>query len=351
MSNRHCLTAHAIGDAIGKPFETQAPKSAEIMQWLQDPRYLGSDYEALGDEGKKPGRFTDDTQMCICAVRAMQDGGNLEDRCKTLYQAWHQGWPSRFAINGHDKWKREDVPVVAGLSGPTRGIGGTVDAAMRHHKNYAFAFKNLGDTANCYVGNGVAMRCTPFGVYFRNNLQALADAIEKDSYITHDHAESVAGALAVSATIAISLRDEATIETIDQVLALLRSEELHHTAVYAAVKGVRRQLLSQWSPLAGNRIEQLCEIGLSFGNTGYIVDTISSALYLGMCFDSPQTILSASIAMGGDTDTRAALTSAIYASRNGVEEYPTAWRIDIEHVDLLSIYDAWLTEHPFTENR
>nr|HEX4313649.1 ADP-ribosylglycohydrolase family protein [Kofleriaceae bacterium] len=53
-------------------------------------------------------------------------------------------------------------------------------------------------------GNGAAMRASPIGAYFRDDLERVRDEAVRSAEPTHAHADGVAGAVAVAVAVARS---------------------------------------------------------------------------------------------------------------------------------------------------
>ena len=174
------------------------------------------------------------------------------------------------------------------------------------------------------------MRVSPIGVYFHRDFDALCAAARGDAILTHDSAEAEAGSVAIALAVAhgVNCSDLNAYDTLSAVLAKLRSEKLQHTAVYAKIGHVRT--LSMF-PVAAETL-----VATAFDSGGNVADTVATALYFGTMPRSFKECITASIAMGGDTDTRTAIVGAIRAPRAGCE-YPDAWMAVEERETLLSL--------------
>src|SRR5208282_1704009 len=82
------------------------------------------------------------------------------------------------------------------VSGDCRGMGSTTSEALFHLK-LGSTWQESGVSREDAMGNGTAMRVSPIGLAYRNNLKLLMDAAEADAIITHNNSECVIGSQAV----------------------------------------------------------------------------------------------------------------------------------------------------------
>ena len=324
MTPRPIMVAHAVGDAAAKPFE-QEPGARNVPHPLKErwvrgelPFYLPGTYAGLGPRGKPAGAFTDDTQMAVALAASLIARGDYNPHVclQDYYLPWFQG---------------------AAFTGPPRGIGGTVRAALQRyldHPGYAPEGEPLGG-AGLYVGNGTAMRATPLGIYFREDLDVLFDAAAADARITHNHPEAVAGSCAVAAGVALhllhapgrcSLRDY-----YGRLLEELATRGHYHTAVYAKLAHV--------AATAG----LVCAPVNTLGNGGYVADTVATA-FAAHNRGSAWATLAAAVEFNGDTDTRAAIACALAAAAG--EPLPDTWYEGLEARAELQQLDKDLLREP-----
>lgn len=347
----HALVAFAIGDALGKPFETQEKKSQQLLEWSKNPIYLEGLYDGLGEGGKPAGRFTDDTQMALCLAEACRLSSEssgfhqmvagkgspvaVESLAKMMYLQWFSNWPKGCVVPG----------VVDG----PRGIGGTVKSSL---EGFIAEPSRIGGTkilqANSYVGNGGLMRCLPLGIFYRNSDKTLLEAVNLDTRNTHDSDEAVAASYAYTSIISHIIKN-GTKGCVSGAIAKLEEAGYDYTVVYEGLKHVRSLLRVLLQDNCLDDPKQMCEHAESIGNSGYVVETLCSSIYLGIKCIDPKTAVIASVMAGGDTDTRTALTSAIMGVRFDLNIFPANWISGLECCDVIADANKWLLEHPYED--
>jgi ADP-ribosyl-[dinitrogen reductase] hydrolase len=321
------ITALATGDALGKPFENVKGIDRERHAWCHNPdgTFLPvtddtrAEEYGLGEDGRKAGAWTDDTQMAVALAQSLIacNGYSAADAFER-YQAWYRG---------------------EGFGGRARGTGGTIRKALETGVPVSMR-------EGCqYVGNGTAMRVAPIGVWYRNNMNGLVAAARADARLTHDSPEAEAGSVAVAVAIAVGTRRaEHSIPfgaaVWREVLTVLEAQSskyagLKFTAVYAAIKHAHS--------LANLRSSAPVSMK-SFGDGGYVVDTVATAMLAGNRSDDFDECVCDAIEHGGDTDTRAAIAAAIRMAR-GDEAIPDRWR-NVEKRDELLAIDERLWRRP-----
>ena len=349
--HNHALVAFAIGDALGKPFETHQKKSPELIEWIKNPVYLESSYEGLGQEGKLAGRFTDDTQMALCLAEACRLSSEssgfhqmvagkgspvaVESLAKSLYIQWFTGWPKGCVVPGV-------------IDGP-RGIGGTVKKSM---EDFLANKDKIGGVkireANSYVGNGGLMRCLPIGIFYRNSQKALFEAVKLDTTNTHDSYEAVAASYAYTLIVS-HLMNNGTKGCLSGAISLLEESGYDYTVVYEGLKHVRTMLSIHVVDNDLGNANKMCDYVETIGNGGYVVETLCSSIYLGLKCMDPKTAITASVLAGGDADTRTALTAAIMGLRFDLNIFPADWVSGLECADVIADANKWLLEQPYKE--
>ena len=238
------------------------------------------------------------------------------------------GYDPRDAFARYQAWYRGE-----GFGGRARGTGGTIRKALE--TGAPVSMREGGQ----YVGNGTAMRVAPIGVWYRDDMPGLIAAARADARLTHDSPEAEAGSVAVAAAIAASTRRNAGEVSVGwrvwkDVFAALehggsKFVSLRYTAMYSALNGA-----------FGNRDRPSSAIYSRFGDGGYVVDTVATAMLTGnRAHDFDECVCDA-IEHGGDTDTRAAIAAAIRMARGDVT-IPDRWR-DVEMRDELLAIDERL---------
>jgi len=287
------LLGLAVGDALGMPVEgmsasTIRARYGEVREFLAAPR------RALG-----PGQFTDDTQMTLALAESIVERGRVDPaHVAGRFMAWLD-------------------------SGDVRGIGRSTLRSLLRLKA-GVPWRESGEQGKWAAGNGAAMRIAPVGLLHCRRLERLRQDVHDVSIITHRNPEAVAGALAVAYAVArLVTGAKPSPDFLDDVASFVG-----HNPVSERLRKAR-ELLSQGTP---------AEKALaSLGTSGYVVETVASALYafLSSPDDFEETVVTAVMA-GGDTDTVAAIAGAISGAHNGVAGIPSRWRERVEGASRLA---------------
>lgn len=175
-----------------------------------------------------------------------------------------------------------------------------------------------------YAGNGSAMRVAPLGVLFGDDPNAVRLAAPEQSRITHRDPRCAAGAVAVAGTVALAaapgpLDARALLST---VAGWAEAEE---PSVGRAVAGVASWL--EAPPDEAARRLQAAGLdparGAGSGISAFVTPSVAWSLYAFLRTpDDYWTAVCTAIAVGGDTDTMAAMTGAMAGARLGPAALP-----------------------------
>jgi ADP-ribosyl-[dinitrogen reductase] hydrolase len=162
------------------------------------------------------------------------------------------------------------------------------------------------------------MRAAPLAVALATREAALVDASRDSSRITHADPRCTAGCAVLNLTLACLLRDRpAPLST-----ALDRVE-------------TPDELREALEPVADSGLDSD-----DLRSTGYVVDTLRTALWYGLHADSPERALVDVVNMGGDADTIGAVTGAVVGARFGANALPDRWLDDLDRDDLVDLAQA-----------
>lgn len=272
-----CLVGLAIGDALGMPFEGM--RSGAIQKRYQQVT------EFVPARGLALGQYTDDTKMMFCIAESIAEKGHVDpDDVAQRFIAWFD-------------------------SGDLRGMGRSCLEGILNLK-LGVSWRESGRRGKWAAGNGAAMRIAPVGLIDADDLERLERDCWAISIITHDNSEAVAGATAVAYAIALIVTSGVNEQAFLQEIASFVGES--HVARHLK----KAQSLIEADTPSENALAAL-------GTTGYVVETVASALY---CFlRTPSdflTTVSAAVRGGGDTDTIAAIAGAISGAYNGIANMP-----------------------------
>lgn len=297
------LVGCAIGDALGNPFEMRPAASPMFTNWKGDFIEGGTFWWG------QPGQYTDDTLMSLALTASLleKEGFDPEDVSKK-YLAWME-------------------------SGNTRGIGGTTASAL-HRIKLGAAWDESGLTHNAdgteTGGNGTAMRASPIGIYYRDDLAKLLEVAMTDASITHNSLEPKMGSVAVAlGTALLANGTHDTITVLDEVVNVL-SDSVVKNKLQAAQFHLQEG--TDWK-------EALADIGTA----GYVPSTVGAAFY---CLASTYNFRDAverAVRAGGDTDTTAAIVGALAGTFYGLDAIPEEFKSQVENFELLCALDEELT--------
>jgi ADP-ribosylglycohydrolase len=290
------ILGQALGDALGFVVESEPPSVAQayVDEWLRAGR---------AGERSHPqypfGQYTDDTQLARELLRSFQQA---------------RGWdPAVFAAR------------IARLFSERREVGagrGTRGAALRLLNGVPW---QTSGTPAPYAGNGAAMRAGPLGLLLADDT-VMCRAAEDQARITHLDPRCAAGSAVIGRAVALAAR-RAPLDPRDFIEDLAACADRTDSSVAAAIRG-----LADWVTLRPMEAAQhVHAAGLDPGHSrtwqgisAFVIPSVLWSLYafLRSPDDYWETIHTA-IAVGGDTDTMAAMAGAISGARVGVDALPS----------------------------
>lgn len=274
------LLGTAVGDALGAPFEGWPHvDAASLRKWEQSCRPL---------------RWTDDTHMTIGVAESLIacsgfDGNDMA---------------ARFAAN----YERE----------PWRGYGAgppQIFEALRKGARWDEPATRLFGGAGSF-GNGAAMRAAPAGLAAHPDFPKVVELARAQARITHAHELGQQGAALLAG--AVSWLLGASSDGWSGMHSLL--DDLPTAAPAEVFTGRLRRIAT----IAPSWTSQ--EVVAALGNGIEAVEAVPAALYAFL--RHPGSFVDAvrcAIALGGDTDTIAAMTGALSGAFLGASAIPTVW--------------------------
>jgi ADP-ribosylglycohydrolase len=291
------ILGQALGDALGFVVESHPPEVARVYVdgWLRAGR--------VGEWAHPQfpfGQYSDDTQLARELLRSFQDAG---------------GWdPAAFAGRLAELF-RERRDVGAGR--------GTRSAALRLLMGVPW---HESGTPAPYAGNGAAMRAGPLGLLFSDR-EGMCRAAREQSRVTHLDSRCAAGAVTVARAVALAAGHAAY----DAPAFLNDVAECAESDDVSVAEAIRD--LAGWVTLTPDAAARhVHESGLDpahidrwRGISAFVTPSVLWSLYafLRSPDDYWETICT-SIAVGGDTDTMAAIAGAISGARLGTSALPGA---------------------------
>ncbi|HEU4528413.1 MAG TPA: ADP-ribosylglycohydrolase family protein [Actinomycetota bacterium] len=279
-----CALGAALGDALGAPFEflrannVPSPIPALERPWMDQP----------------PGSTTDDTAMARNLMRSLAERGGLD--------------PDDL-VRRHIEWLGSDPPDVGSLTGRVLrrvarrggrgpGLGEVARAEARA------VWEERGPEVS--AGNGSVMYCAPLGLAYAHRPAELATLAPLLSSLTHHDGRCRTAVLAVTQAVA----------------ALVRGEPAERAAQDA--------LRSVEDLEGGEELEFLVEAAgrsrpVDGPDQGFCLFAAGLAFRTLLDGGDAEAELRRIVALGGDTDTNAAVAGALLGARDGVDGLPTEW--------------------------
>jgi ADP-ribosyl-[dinitrogen reductase] hydrolase len=276
----------AVGDALGLPMEGLAP--ARIARRFKAP--LGHAF--LWGHGM----VSDDTEHALFTAQA-------------LLAHPHDVAAFRRAL----AWK-----LRLWLLGLPAGIG---FATLRAILRLWLGFKRPGVYS---AGNGPAMRAPVLGAAISNDAPRLHALVSASTALTHTDPRALTGALAVATLAAWAARERrheppGSDELAQMLLPLAADADREWPALLEKLATHRA---------CGHSPQTFAvALGLTGGVTGYMYHSVPIAIYAWLVhFGDFQATLAEVIALGGDTDSVAAIAGALAGAVTGPDGIPAAWR-------------------------
>jgi ADP-ribosyl-[dinitrogen reductase] hydrolase len=291
------LLGLACGDALGRPVEFKNADEIEATHGRL------TDMKGQGTWGQPAGTITDDTEQALCIARSLADRGTFDPAdVADRFVQWYDSGPF-------------DIGIMTRRSLEELKRGATWDEAGHT------VWEASAEGSN--AGNGSVMRCPPLAVAYADQPAELVTVSRQSSEITHTDPRCTYGSAILNCTIAALLREEAS--PLSTALARVGSE-------------APAELVAALEPIAdGDTLDSL-------STTGYVVDTLQTALYDGLRADSAEEAIVTTVNRGGDTDTIGAVAGAIAGARFGEAALPERWLAAIGERDELAELASVLAE-------
>ena len=276
----------ALGDALGAPFELLRsrtipdPVPAFRLPWL----------------GRPPGSTTDDTALARNLMRSLAARG---------------GFHPDDLMRRHVEWFRDDPPDVGTITGK---VLRRVDRGEEAPAAARAIWDERGPEVS--AGNGSVMYCAPLGLAYANRPGELGELAPALSALTHFDGRCRTAALAVTVCVASLVRGEAAEDAaraaLEAVADLEGGEELEF--LVEAVGASR--------PIDGP-------------DQGFCLFTAAVALQALVRGGDYEAEARRVVALGGDTDTNAAVAGALLGARDGVQALPATWLEQLEDAEAI----------------
>ena len=290
------IIGHAVGDAMG--FPTEFSKREEL---LQNPVIEMIDSP---DVGQPAGSWSDDTAMEIATIDSFIQKKYFD--YKDIMDKWVK-WIS----------KSEYTPT-----GVAFDIGRTCLKAIKKYCN-GTAPLQCGSTSINENGNGSLMRILPVALYaYSKKLDdtSIHKLTNEVSSLTHAHEVSRLGCYIY-------------VQFIINLLKGKTKEEAYKHIQDLDYRSFSIDSINHYARILNNQIE--FQILDNIKSTGYIVDTLESAMWIFMNAQHYKEAIIASTNIGGDTDTIGAIVGSMAGIYYGFEDIPSSWLDKLQRKDYL----------------
>lgn len=280
---RGLLSGTAVGDALGLPMEGIGPlRLKRLFPGPLRQRLVGN-----------VGMVSDDTDHAIMAAQALlahpDDPRAFGRALASKLRVWLLGLPAGIGM----ATLRSTCRLWLGFSPERSGV----------------------DSA----GNGPAMRAPVIGAAFADDPERLAAFVEVSTRLTHRHDRARTAALAVAHAAGWAVSGPVSPERVLERLAGLGPDDAEWQRIF-------KQMLIAWETQE-SLSELAVRLGLERGVTGYSYHTVPVALYAWLRhLGDFEATLSGVIALGGDTDSVAAIAGALAGAVVGEAGIPAEWR-------------------------
>lgn len=320
---RGCLLGLAIGDALGGPLEGLTPHQIRahygtVADFVDGARA----WRRKPYRWRLPGLYTDDTQQALTLAEVLLDHGRIvPQRVAELYLALAN--PRGSYVGAHRGVGRSFRQVLEDLE---RGVSPE-------------------DSGQDSAGISASVRIAPLALYFRDQPDALFDAVLAASLITHRDIRSLAGAVAVGAALRRLLNGEARepsllfrvagdVARAEDRMAAERPERF--VSIREHGRSLSRSIALVESVLdleRGAALQALVEQANRHGarppcrqaTRGFPPACIPTCLYLLLMSESPEDALVDVVNLGGDADSAGAILGAMAGAHWGAHAFPARW--------------------------
>ncbi len=277
----------AVGDSLGARFEGTSG--------IQEVKEMGP-------------RYTDDTAMTIGVTESL-----IEHKG---FNYWYMA--ERFIQNyERQPWRRYG-------SGPPRIF------RMMQNGRMGFGMLDRDLYPGGSFGNGAAMRVSPVGLLYYDDLQSLREIACHTAGITHSHEHAMEGAAVQACAVALAV--QAHSQDIKQKKFLDELRMFTQPGPYQEKLKIIIKLLD------GNPAKK--DVVTLLGNSTEALNSVPTAIFSFLANPGFEKAVVYAVSLGGDADTIGAMTGAIAGACYGIECIPVEWRDKIEnrhYIDQLAI--------------
>jgi ADP-ribosyl-[dinitrogen reductase] hydrolase len=280
----------AVGDALTAP--VQFLSRDEIReQYLEVREMLGGGWLNL-----RPGQFSADTQMMLCVLESILEEGIFDiDRAVVKLLQWYKTKP--------------------------KGIGKTTVASLKRlsrGENWRAASQKVySKSPHLSAGNGALLRSLPVALRYSSDFASLVTNSSDSAMITH------ADPIVTSGVVLLNL----------MISRLIHNDEKDPRA------SCTEYLFGNKNNLWKNIFDEIDYLGEEdLIASGFVVDTIQSALWCFLKTGSMEEAVIAAVNRGEDVYALTAVTGALAGAYYGLEGIPSRWLDVLEHREAMSAF-------------
>lgn len=275
-----CLLGLACGDALGTTLEFTERGSQEYH----------TDIIGGGVFKLKAGYWTDDTSMALCISKSLQE----------------DGFSLKGQMDNYVKWMRHGF---LSSNGRCFDIGITTSNAIKkylHLDNPKSGSKEIR-----HSGNGSIMRLAPIPIFFHKDINKTIQYSAESSLTTHGSPECIESCMLLGAILNLFINN----------INKISKNELIFNSNLESILNLKEpkviQLLNgdSWLKL---KYEEL-------PNTGYVIDTLISALWCFYYSNNFEESLILAVNLCGDADTIGAVCGQLAGAYYGYDKIPSHW--------------------------
>jgi poly(ADP-ribose) glycohydrolase ARH3 len=276
-----------LGDAFGAGFEGMNPDKARFHMSMLSKKFSR--------------RYTDDTDMTLALAESIAQTGTVDPEDIAKQFSLHCDLRRGYAIG--------TIKAVLGLR-----------AGLKWYQVARIVFENGS------FGNGAAMRVSPVGLFYHDDLDSLQEEAIKQANITHVHPLGQWGAVlqACSVGLALSQNPKGPFKKKEMVTNL-------REVLWGGPIEYMRALYKIEEMVAKGKKLDAREVVQSLGNGVEAPFSVPSACYIAITY-SPDfcDAIQAAVSLGGDTDTIAGMVGAIVGAHVGGKGLPSEWIEQLE---------------------
>jgi ADP-ribosylglycohydrolase len=278
---RVSLEGLSVGDALGeKFFFSHGVEEAIVERRLPE----------------RPWYWTDDTAMALSVYECLEAHGTIvqDDLIKRFVRRYEQD-------------------LMRGYGAGTRRLINDIKDGQAWQTATLETFSGMGS-----FGNGAAMRVSPLGAYFADDLERVIREAKLSAEVTHAHPEGIAGAIAVAVATALAVHQSRN--------NLSRQDFITAVAENVPESEVRSKILRTAKYTDHTPIDTaIAQLGVGYEITAQ--DTVPFCIWCAAKhLENFEEAIWYTVSGLGDRDTTSAIVGGIVAARVGLEGIPQAWR-------------------------